>query len=637
MGARDGSDTAHNRPKNSLKWELKRAVLIAVHPLSRPMVRTPQGLDARWPSRQQHFLSIAGASQCPGTRGAWSASGRMPSHERDAEREKVGAAAAALVVCLQSATMRWIGFNVENGGGKRAGALEQALTRAFRAQMQARLSMAAQSMLVYTAEFISAFGDRMWQFAIPLLYMDVWQDTLLPTVAYYFILNISLFFLLPIAGKWVDTQPRLRLMMTTIIVDNVCVVASCFLLFCTTFYLDDQRRLWLIFLGILIVCIPGEIMVRVGSICLEKDWVPVISATDQYRLTLMNSRLTVIDLSCKFLAPMAFGFAMQFVSTQSVTRIRLGALLVVGYNLITALPEIYFVGRLYSSCPALAAPHARPGDLDDAADAKAAGSNGAASAVGSTGDESESAAICGCFGLSCQTGDFWASWRLFRKHPIALASVSFSALYGTVLSPGSLLIAYLKWVGVEESLLGASIGGGALMGGLGAWLFPLMRGLKDDKEANSKARMSLGSIGIVSIWLWFVSIAPVAVLLVLQKLGITNLSGIAVGRSILFFVVFGRVWLWTFDLAERQLLQERVDGRIRGRISSVQTSLCQLFTTVIYTLGIIFYRPQQFYVLCYASVGFIFMAALFFTIWFAKYSDKRAFDEATPLALKSAV
>ncbi|TYZ68533.1 hypothetical protein PybrP1_000157, partial [[Pythium] brassicae (nom. inval.)] len=36
-------------------------------------------------------------------------------------------------------------------------------------------------MYLYISHFLSAWGDRMWQFAVPILFMEVFVDTLLPS------------------------------------------------------------------------------------------------------------------------------------------------------------------------------------------------------------------------------------------------------------------------------------------------------------------------------------------------------------------------------------------------------------------------------------------------------------------------
>ncbi|GAB5367099.1 hypothetical protein AAMO2058_001200500 [Amorphochlora amoebiformis] len=448
------------------------------------------------------------------------------------------------------------------------------------------------SLYIYFTELVSAFGDRMWQFSIPILFMDVWPRTLLPTILYTLVLNIAMFVLMPIAGSWVDTLPRLSLMVVTIIVDNLCVVISCMLLYATTYNGQEASTNWILFCLILAVAIPGQLLVNVGKIALEKDWVPVVAATDSGLLTQLNSRLKMIDLTCKFIGPMVFGFILQWLGSDPTVRVRWGSAIVLCYNAVMTMPECICVSRVFAACPNLRTVHKKSKAKKN------------------------------------PWIEFWNGWQLFRRHPIALASLSFALLFTTVLSPGSLLLAYLKWVGVMEGILGASIGFGAICGLLGAYAFPILRG-----KTNAGERMTLPTIGLFSVWMWFLWLVPIVVVMVLKQLHDVLLSGILMGHIILFFVVVGRTWLWIFDLAENQLLQERVRDEIRGRISGAQTAICQLFVVVIYALGLIFHRPDQFFVLCYTSVLAVLLSAVSFSIWFCRYREPEIYEESLPMVI----
>jgi len=358
--------------------------------------------------------------------------------------------------------------------------------------------------------------------------------------------------------------------------------------------------LWSLYGLIVLVSIPGQLFVNIGRIAIEKDWVPIVADTNSHLLTRLNTRLRIIDLSCKFLAPMAFGITLQYLGTDSVVRIRWGSLVVFMYNTLSAVPECICISCVYAAVPALSTAGVKV--------------KGRMSSKGVRKNPFR---------------EFLEGWKIYFKHPIFLASLSFTLLFATVLSPGSLLLAYLKWLGLMEGLLGASIGTGAIFGLLGAWIFPYLRGSKE------REKMKLEAIGLLSIWIWFAFIAPIGIVLVMKQERLVDISPINLGYILLFFVVVGRMWLWTFDLAENQLLQERVREDIRGRISSVQTGLSQLFTVVVYSLGLVFHTPEQFPILCYTSVSGICLSALCYTVWYQRYKDPRAFTEALPISINS--
>jgi hypothetical protein len=70
-------------------------------------------------------------------------------------------------------------------------------------------ALRANYIYIYVSHALSAFGDRMWQFAIPILFMEVWDDTLLPSAIFTFATYLAGFFLMPYVGDWVDRSPRL--------------------------------------------------------------------------------------------------------------------------------------------------------------------------------------------------------------------------------------------------------------------------------------------------------------------------------------------------------------------------------------------------------------------------------------------
>ena len=137
-----------------------------------------------------------------------------------------------------------------------------------------------------------------------------------------------------------------------------------------------------------------------------------------------------------------------------------------------------------------------------------------------------------------------------------------------------------------DGALGASRGAGALLGIVGTFLFP---GLLRCCGALPRA-------GSVAIWLQWFTLSPVAICLLLQEYGglPDTLGGARVTAvAMVVCVVLSRPWLWCFDLAEAQALQEYVHDGARGTVSAVQTAVCQLFTLLVSLQGLVFHDPAQ--------------------------------------------
>ena len=80
-------------------------------------------------------------------------------------------------------------------------------------------------------------------------------------------------------------------------------------------------------------------------------------------------------------------------------------------------------------------------------------------------------------------------------------------------------------------------------------------------------------------------------------------------------LVLSRVGLWTFDLAERQIMQEFVPEEKRGIINSVEFSLTNVFSLLSFGLGIVWSQPEQFGVIVIISFCAVSLAAVLYTIW----------------------
>ena len=71
---------------------------------------------------------------------------------------------------------------------------------------------------LYISHGFSAWGDRMWQFALGLMISEVWLGTLVPISIYSFAIYIVAFLLVPLVGAWIDRADRLTVMFIAIVV-----------------------------------------------------------------------------------------------------------------------------------------------------------------------------------------------------------------------------------------------------------------------------------------------------------------------------------------------------------------------------------------------------------------------------------
>jgi iron-regulated transporter 1 len=427
----------------------------------------------------------------------------------------------------------------------------------------------------------------MWQFAIPILFMEIWDDTLLPSAVFTFASYLAVFFFMPHVGAWVDQTPRITVMRTSILIQNIAILFSSCMMFALIFVTTGGTaainsdnspewtwKMYASFGSIVAASVVGELMGNAGTLALERDWIVVISEKNSIALSAMNSTMRRIDLCSKLLAPLAFGLALQFLGKDDVHRLQLGTLIVAGWNLLSLPIEYHTIHVVYEQHKQILG--TKDVDLNRATETPL---------------------------QQMVTG-----WHMYTNHRVFWASFSYCMIYMTVLDNGVLMTAYLKWTGVPDGLLGGSRGLGAFLGIVGTYVYPVFY----------QCIGSLPKTGSSSLWMFWLFILPAGVSFFLDRFTSFEMTynGVLVTPYIMIgSVALSRIWLWAFDLAECQILQEMVEEQSRGTINAVQAATYQLFWVLLSVQGMVFSDPADFYVLALISVLTVFCAAIIFSTW----------------------
>ncbi|KAG6947345.1 hypothetical protein JG688_00015591 [Phytophthora aleatoria] len=450
-------------------------------------------------------------------------------------------------------------------------------------------------MYLYAGHLLSAWGDRMWEFAVPILFMEIFVDTLLPGACFSLVMYASCLIAIPSVGRQLDAANRWKAMRLAIVLENANIVASTGLLGAMLLLTDADGLhkpewtwpLTLLFVGTLVCGGVGQVLSEAQTLGIERDWVVIIAqssgAERSSALVSLNTILRRIDLACKLLGPLAFGIIMDFAGRDPTTRAMIGASTVAIWNGLSTPLEYFMTRDIYTLVPQLALKE---------------------ESLEPSNDEELQASADGQSMLTRYAG----MWRNYSRHPVFLLSFSYCALYMTVLDNGSLNTAYLKWRGVPDSLLGSSRGAGAVFGLLGTVLFPYLR----------RTISRLERVAVLSIWLFWLFLAPVLVAFLLAG------ESRASDYVMLCCMVGARMWLWSADLAETQLMQEWIEPSRRGAINAMQTATYQLFFMLIQVIGVIFHDPRQFEALVLFSVATVLAAAVGFTLWDVRYGCRRS-------------
>ncbi|OQR94694.1 Ferroportin (FP) Family [Achlya hypogyna] len=445
---------------------------------------------------------------------------------------------------------------------------------------------------LYASHFLSAWGDRMWQFAVPLLFMEIFVDTLLPSALFSLVRFTPVLFTtigvayivgvaaVPSLGQWLDRSNRMRVLSISIAVENACVLVSTValgLILTVLAHAPTAQWTWTgplsaLFGVTLVAGAVGSVFGDAQTLSIEKDWVVVLAAETRSALGGWNTAMRRIDLSCALLAPASFGVIVDFAGTDPMTRAAVGAAAVGGWNLLSAPLEYAMARDVYAFVPAL-----RGGNCTVQPKA------------------------------TLSAGAYVRMWAAYARHPTFLVSFAFCALYMTVLSGGGLNTAYLQWRGLPLSLLGASSGLGALFGLVGTLLFPQLVACCGRVER----------VAVLSVWLFWLTLLPIGGCFVL--LGETRTTDYVMMGAVLL----SRMWLWSCDLAETQIMQEWVEPDRRGTINAMQSATSKLFYIGVLLVGVAFADPREFETLVFVSLAAVGSAAVGFAVWYSTHGSTR--------------
>jgi len=373
----------------------------------------------------------------------------------------------------------------------------------------------------------------------------------------------------------------------------------------------------------------GQITGFGATLALEKDWVPILCRGHEQLLASVNSNMRRIDLICKLIAPALFGVIIQYLDLDRREKIFYGSLGVLVWNILGLFLEYSSMRLLYTSNPILAN-MALPADTRQSQKRPAAvecdlksnlmetaGQSGNINSMTSGSGKCPESGLINSEQRSayikresfCTT--VWKAFGHYRQSVMFWASIGFCMLFFSVMDTGALIFAYLKSQGIPYSYLGYGKGIGALFGILGTFL---------TESLHNVCGLRLELIGLLTLWLFWFCVAPSAVQFIAEIFfdedifsGEKNVDDAYV---ILGCMIVARCGLWAFDLAENQMMQERVSQKVRAQVNGVQMSVSEGFTILMSAFAMFYSHTSDFYILLLTTVGMIFGACIVYTLWF---------------------
>ncbi|XP_046645830.1 solute carrier family 40 member 1-like [Daphnia pulicaria] len=479
---------------------------------------------------------------------------------------------------------------------------------------------------IYLSRMISAWGDRMWMFAVGLFMIELSPGSLKWPAIYGLTQSLAVVFTGSVIGRWVDRSPRWKAARVSLSVQNLLVV-TCSVCVAVTFYFKETLVAevdgWGLTAACSVIVILGTLahLASVGSsIVVYKDWIAIIAEGDSQTLARMNSTCRSIDLATNMIAPIAVGQVMYFLSHI------VAAVTIASWNVLSFFIEYFLWWRIYKEFPNLAVKTStsekqplqvlesgekdlKPGDQPTADDAnvKIESGNGF---------------------FAKRLGGFLKSWKIYFSHEVRNAGIGLACLYMTVLGFDSITMGYAYSQGVPESILGILLAVGAAVGLLGSVVFPFLvrcMGVERTGLYGFSLEVACLTLCVASVWAPGTpfDLASVSVSSIADPFAFNNSSTNSTGSYenspesytsvilLLTGIILARFGLWVADLSVNQLLQE-VDDQIRGTINGVQSSMNMIFDTAKFLLVIACPWPQTFGILVCISFSAVFSGWGFF-------------------------
>jgi iron-regulated transporter 1 len=412
-------------------------------------------------------------------------------------------------------------------------------------------------------------GDHAWDFAVPLALLHAFPGRLQIAAMFYLVTKLLMMLVTPRCGRWIDQTPRLKVLRFGIVLQLIAVI--CGGLFFTA--VDSQVHnevavsAFAVFFGGLVL---AGVMASLGSLITDisvgNDVVPALVASE--RLTQFNSWLRRVDLATEVISPIIAG--LLFALSPSGFHLA-GFFLIVLWNVISFFPEYFLLRGAIASIPA-------------SADKKGAL-------------------------VTASMTSFWSKllqfdFKSLREQSLAPLLISYALLWLSALSPhGVLLTGYLKdQAQLPEFEIGVFRGLGALFGLFSTISFPFL----------------VRKTGLLRSSHWHLGFQAAVLALGATVFFLPQIFSI---HYFLAFVLLSRIGLYGFMNGEFELRQRLIPEESRGRVNSFSSVLTTLATLLLFGLGSLLTKTQDFRWLVLVSVAMVIAGFITFHFWSRQASD----------------
>eukprot|EP01041_Mallomonas_annulata_P001994 gene1994-3882_t len=334
---------------------------------------------------------------------------------------------------------------------------------------------------LYIMHFVLLFISQSWKIGVILFLATITENSFFLISFVGLLSSFMTFFSIPRISSMISHNDRLQVSQMLLILQ--CLFMPSAFVICTLPW--EIKPLNIIRVSILALLYAGaDISCSIISICLEKDWIVVLSAGSSDWLNKITSDLATTALVGEVLTPMILGILFIKYNIYS-----LSIILIFG-NIIFSLGLIVFMRRLYISWPPLSYP--MQSDMDASWALGLYRSTYGISTARSVSPHSSNSTLCteatqptsthtsSIHTLISSTHTVVAlhdrnndSYSFFKTGSVCVMS-SYAILYISILCFGSILTVFLLYSGVDVLTICLCRAATALMGFTGARLYPII-------------------------------------------------------------------------------------------------------------------------------------------------------------------
>ncbi|XP_010524832.1 PREDICTED: solute carrier family 40 member 3, chloroplastic-like [Tarenaya hassleriana] len=415
--------------------------------------------------------------------------------------------------------------------------------------------------VLYASCLVGNLVEQLWNFAWPSA-IALLHPSLLPVAVIGFFTKVAIIIGGPVVGKFMDHSPRVPTYISLNVVQATAQVLSAGMIIHaytapSTFASSFLLRPW--FSALVLAGAVDRLCGIASGVAIERDWVVLLAGINRpIALAQANAVLNRIDLLCEIAGTMLFGILLS--KYDPVTCLKFAATLMMGsLPIMTGL--IWLTNKLSS------------GVLDRSKCSQSCCNEGTLSDVVGIINTGMEAIKLG--------------WKEYIQQPVLPASLAYVLLYfNIVLTPGSLMTAFLTQRGVNPSVIGGFSGLCAFMGVAATFL-----------SSNLVKRFGILKAGAMGLF-FQASLLGVAVA-VYWSSSLSNKS------PLLFFlcmIVLSRLGHMSYDVVGAQILQTGIPSSKANLIGATEISVASLAESVMLGLAIIANDPSHFRFLAVLSL-----------------------------------